>query len=82
VHVPGALPRAGMLRAFGASTWLSSQSEKTASDRFMRQAPVIRTKTQSRKIPHCNMTPGGLAQLSWICRYYWWTRICFHGPGR
>ena len=36
--LPGALPRAGMLRAVGASTWLSSQSEKTATDRFMRQA--------------------------------------------
>src|SRR4030081_967925 len=34
-HVPGALPRAGMLRAVGASTCLSSQSEKPATDRFM-----------------------------------------------
>src|SRR5438309_11672074 len=39
-HVPGALPRAGMLRALGASTWLSSQSEKPATDRFKRQALV------------------------------------------
>src|SRR5882762_2757956 len=37
-HVPGALPRAGMLRAVGASTWLSSQSEQTATDRIMKKA--------------------------------------------
>src|SRR6266404_3038906 len=37
-HVPGALPRAGMLRAVGASTWLSSQSEKPATDRIMKKA--------------------------------------------
>src|SRR6266404_4572353 len=39
-QVPGALPRAGMLRALGASTWLSSQSEKTATDQFKRKAIV------------------------------------------
>src|SRR4030081_3727650 len=33
-HVPEAMPRVGMLRALGASTWLSSQSERTAQDRF------------------------------------------------
>src|SRR4030081_3418246 len=35
-HIPRALPRAGMLRAIGASTWLNTQSEKTATGRFMR----------------------------------------------
>src|SRR6266478_1984059 len=44
-HVPGALPRAGMLRALGASTWLSSQSEKTATDRFMRWALTLTTRS-------------------------------------
>src|ERR1700674_5353987 len=33
-HIPGALPRAGMLRAVGASSWLSSRSEKTAKRQF------------------------------------------------
>jgi len=35
-HIPGALPRAGMLRAVGASSWLRSGTEKTAAKRFMR----------------------------------------------
>src|SRR6266853_4318082 len=39
-QVPGALPRAGVLRAVGASMWLSSQPEKTPTDRFMREALV------------------------------------------
>src|SRR5467141_762619 len=43
-HVPGALPRAGMLRAHGASAWLRSQSEKTATDKFMRWASVLSRK--------------------------------------
>jgi len=48
----------------------------------MRQAPVIRTKTQCRKNPTFQYDSGDLAKLSWICRYYWWTRICFHCPDR
>src|SRR6266404_3397333 len=35
-HVPGALPRASTLRAVGASSWLRSRAEKTATKRFMR----------------------------------------------
>src|ERR1700704_1208130 len=31
-HVPGALPRAGILRADGASKWLGSRVEKTATN--------------------------------------------------
>src|SRR6266481_9540385 len=30
-HVPGALPRAGMLRPDGASSWLSCRAERTAT---------------------------------------------------
>jgi len=41
-HVPGALPRAGMLRAVGASSWLSSRAEKTATGPFMRSLLVDR----------------------------------------
>ena len=33
---PGALPRADMLRAVGASLWLSSLAEKTATKRCMK----------------------------------------------
>src|SRR6266576_212106 len=47
-HVPGALPRAGMLRALGAATWLSSQSEKPATDRFMRSALVDFVRVEGR----------------------------------
>ncbi|SRR5712691_12944197 len=39
-HVPGASPRAGMLRALGASTSLSSRTEKTATKRYMSWALV------------------------------------------
>src|SRR5260370_9447458 len=39
-HVPGASPRAGMLRALGASTPLSSRTEKTATKRYMSWALV------------------------------------------
>src|SRR5467141_2662248 len=35
-HVPGALPRAGMLRAVGASSWLRSRAERTATKRFIK----------------------------------------------
>src|SRR6266404_433389 len=35
-QVPGALPRAGMLRAVGASSCLRCRAEKTATKRFMR----------------------------------------------
>src|SRR6266403_2488584 len=34
-HVPGALPRAGMLRPDGASSWLRCRAEKTAMQRFI-----------------------------------------------
>src|SRR6266550_8156397 len=61
-HVPGALPRAGMLRAVGASTWRSSQSEKTATDRFMRQALVKRAL--STQIPKSVAHVIGL--ISWF----------------
>jgi hypothetical protein len=50
--LPGALPRAGMLRALGASTWLSSQLEKTVMDRFVRQARAGRCIFASPMIPN------------------------------
>jgi hypothetical protein len=34
-HVPGALSRAGMLRAVGASSWRSSRAEQIPIKRFM-----------------------------------------------
>jgi hypothetical protein len=35
-QVPGALPRAGMLRAVGALSWLRSGTGKIGTKRFMR----------------------------------------------
>jgi hypothetical protein len=52
-HVPGALPRAGMLRALGASTWLSSRPEKTAMKRFRRHLLVT-----GQKSPHAEPDRG------------------------
>src|SRR6266550_5893977 len=52
-HVPGALPRAGMLRALGASTWLSSQSEKPATDQFMSQVLDSESIWRWRALPQC-----------------------------
>jgi hypothetical protein len=34
--VTGALPRAGMLRAVGAISWLRSRLQKTITEQFMR----------------------------------------------
>jgi hypothetical protein len=45
-YVPGALPRAGMLRAVGAPLPESSREEKIGTKRFMRQLLV--TNHQSR----------------------------------
>jgi hypothetical protein len=60
-YVSGALPRAGMLRAVGASSWLRSRAEKAATKRRMRQL-LVRVRLEKHENNYAgdgNVEPDG-----------------------
>jgi hypothetical protein len=71
-HVPGALPRAGMLRAVGASSWLSSRPEKPPATQFMRwllnrlrkQCIGCHSERSEESLPIENKRPRGILRAN------------------